>query len=105
MRKTGWQFGFFLTIVFFIFSQTGCSKDKLPRSTGTIINTGTFATGGCEWIIVIGAAQYQPRNLPTSFRVNGLEVELTYRLVQSLAECPNPQNYSGLIHVNNIRTI
>ncbi|HXH17477.1 MAG TPA: hypothetical protein VNJ07_00210 [Chitinophagales bacterium] len=83
----------------------GCKKEELLTASGAVIYTGTFSSGGCEWIIRIGTALYQPDNLPSAFMVDGLTVEVTYRLVRTKTDCPNPGNYAGVIHLNRIRQI
>jgi len=83
----------------------GCSKDALETKYATVVYTGTFANGGCEWAISIDSDLFQPRNLPAEFQTDGLNVQVTYRLVQTTAECPNAQNYGGLIHLNRIKRV
>ncbi len=106
MRDRGlaaWVLSFFLLGI--IVFHTGCSKDELLTATEGVFYTGTFSNGGCEWIIRLGNQQFQPQNLPLEFQIDGLDVSVTYRLVRSKADCPNPQNYSGLIHLHKIRQI
>lgn len=92
-----------LLIAFTLSAMQGCSKDELLTSYGTVIDTGSFASGGCEWAIQLSTGYYEPRNLPVEFQVNGLNVQVTYRIVQPIANCPNAQNYQGLIHLNRIK--
>lgn len=84
-------------------SISGCSKDELLTGYATVVDTGSFSSGGCEWAVVFIDGYYQPRNLPPDFQVDGLNVFVTYRIVQNTADCPNAQNYKGRIHINRIK--
>lgn len=102
------DFRAFFVAVFFtvlLLMMGGCGKDELLKANGEIFNTGSFSSGGCEWVIRIGAEIYQPRNLPASFRTDGMLVEITYRVISPVAECPVPQNFKGRIHLNRIAQI
>ncbi|MDZ4847072.1 MAG: hypothetical protein SH857_16185 [Chitinophagales bacterium] len=92
-----------LILAFALSAMQGCSKDELLSSYGHVRYTGAFASGGCEWIIEVPAGRYEPRNLPVDFQIDGLNVYVTYRVVQATANCPNAQNYQGLIHLNRIK--
>lgn len=108
MRVTGSPAFIIPALFFLVTAIQSCSKDELTTSAGFIINTGSFSSGGCEWIIVTGSDRFQPDNLPDAFKqpaVDSLPVEITYRVVDRTANCPLPQNYSGLIHLNRIKLI
>ena len=81
-----------------------CSKDELITAPGVVVNNGSFASGGCEWIIIIGPQQFKPDNLPVQCEQVD-SVEVTYRLVRSTVDCPPTQNYSGVIHLHRIRSL
>src|SRR5262245_26418350 len=82
---------------------SGCSKDELITGFGTVMDTGTFSTGGCEWALQLTAGYYEPHNLPADFRIHGLAVEVTYSILQPTANCPRGQNYQALIHLHKIK--
>ena len=94
-----------LLLLFGMMMPAGCSKDELTTEFATVINTGSFSSGGCEWIIQFTSGLYQPRNLPVDFQTDGLPVEVTYSIVQATADCPMPQNYKGRIHIHRIKRI
>lgn len=95
---------FFFFIILFIILNQGCSKDELTTARGVVFNNGTYASGGCEWIIIIGQQQYKPDNLPLQCQ-QADTVEVTYRLVRTTVDCPPTQNYAGEIHLHRIRSI
>lgn len=88
-------------VCFFIFF-IGCSKEELLSGNGHVRYTGSFASGGCEWIIELPEGKYEPHNLPAAFQTDGLNVDITYRVLQATANCPHALNYKGVIHLNRI---
>ncbi|GIV33604.1 MAG: hypothetical protein KatS3mg031_1139 [Chitinophagales bacterium] len=83
----------------------GCSDDALPEAQGLVVYTGSFASGGCEWIIVIHNEAYEPRNLPVQFQTDSMQVMLTYRIWSRDVSCPNAGKYAGIIHIHQIAPI
>lgn len=83
----------------------GCSKEELLTSYGTVVYTGTFSSGGCEWLLQLSNGRYEPHNLPAEFQIDGLNVNVTYRVMQQTANCPNAQILGGLIHLNRIKKV
>lgn len=81
---------------------SGCSKDELDVVDATVVDTGPFATGGCELAILTNTGYYEPHNLPAQFQSDGLKIRITYRVLQNTANCPNAQNFQGLIHLNRV---
>lgn len=83
---------------------SGCSKDELLVADATVVDTGPFATGGCELAILTNTGYYEPHNLPADpqFRSDGAKIRITYRVLQNTADCPNAQNFQGLIHLNRV---
>ncbi len=96
-------------IVLFLFiivtANTGCSKDELLTARGSVEDSGPLSAGFCGWVIAVGSDNYQPDNLPLDFQVDGLAVEITYRIVRTPADCPQTHNYTAVIHLNRIERI
>jgi len=96
-------------LVFFLFASVmvnqGCSKDELITARGIVEDSGPLSAGFCGWVITIGLDSYQPDNLPLDFQVDGLPVEITYRIVRTPADCPQTHNYTAVIHLNRIKRI
>lgn len=94
---------------FFLFvtvaANSGCSKEELLTVRGSVEDSGPFSAGFCGWVIATGSDNYQPDNLPPDFQVDGLAVEITYRIVRTPADCPQTHNYTAVIHLNRIRRI
>lgn len=84
---------------------TGCSDDELLQAVGIVRDSGSFATGGCDWVIEINNDLFEPRILPAEFKIDGLTIELKYRFIRTEVNCPVSTNFAGMIHINKIRKL
>ena len=83
----------------------GCSDEELLEAVGIVRDTGSFSSGGCEWVIEINNEFFEPRILPAEFQVDGLTVDLKYKYEGTEVNCPVKQDFAGSIHINKIRKL
>lgn len=76
-----------LVLVLIVFS----SCDKEPESIGpesaVIHDYGDPAVDGCGWVIETSNNEYKAINLPENFKVDNLEVQIEYVILESWASC------------------
>lgn len=63
------------------------SCDKADKGRGIIYDYGEPAVDGCGWVIEINQLVYKPLELPNAYQVDGLEVEITYKILSTKSNC------------------
>lgn len=95
-----------ITLIFFIGIIGGsCGKDDLETGIGYVLNSGSYQSGGCEWIMEINLQLYKPRNLPVNMQIDSLPVSATFKVLRSEVDCPSQQGFSGTINLQRVEPI
>lgn len=97
--------GVLLALVITGISIAGCDKEELLQATGMVVYYGDFASGGCGWVIEIGAEAFETQNLPDALLVDSLPVDITYKVLQNAPDCRNRTDVNGIIYVHKVETI
>lgn len=95
-----------LFISVLLFSAFSCKKenDNELTSNGTIMYTGSPATDGCNWVIVVDSTYYYPVNLPEDFKIEGeYKVKLSYTLTGENYSCFYPMATMPEIWIDEIK--
>ncbi|MCJ8208925.1 hypothetical protein MUY27_04340 [Mucilaginibacter sp. RS28] len=98
-----------IAIILFVFILAGCKKDSNYLVADAIIkDAGLPAADGCGWLIqTVADDWFQAENLPEKFKVNNLQIHMTYTLTGKRYTCgwvaPTPQNPgSPVINIHSI---
>ena len=87
-----------------------CKKNNSTKwitANATIINEGDVAADGCGWLVKINrpdSSIYSPINLATAYKVNNLQVNITYQILTDKLACgglPEPLD-GGLTEIQVI---
>ncbi len=79
----------------------GCSSPTAPLSVDATVRLASTVEGGCWSLVTATNTIYQPVDLPSSFRIDGLAVHAVLRDAPGWATIC----YVGpLVHVDRIRT-
>ncbi|MDX2360143.1 MAG: hypothetical protein QNK23_05020 [Crocinitomicaceae bacterium] len=75
----------FLSLLLF----SSCKKDPTiqPVESATIRYYGDPAVDGCAWVVVFENYTFKAINLPENFKVDNLEVQVEYIVLDSWAGC------------------
>lgn len=85
-----------------VFCISACKKDDFLVQNGTIRYYGDYVDGGCEYVIAFeDSVAYKGINLPSSFEVEGLPVEVTYQEFLESPSCADAR-VKGVIYVHKI---
>jgi hypothetical protein len=57
------------------------------KTSATIYDYGNPEVDGCGWVIQVGDEIYAPEELDEAFKIDGLEVEITYKKLKENAPC------------------
>lgn len=63
-----------------------CKKEE-NFASAIIKNFGDPAVDGCGWVIEISSTIYKPKNLPSEFKIDNLNVKIIYDKLTSKADC------------------
>jgi len=98
-----------LGLVFLFFS---CEKDRSCEGCNSgndykdavIVYTGPVQGDGCDWVVKTGANQYyHPDILETEFKVNELNVKISYELTNDEFRCGIRASVMPVIHIRKIK--
>ncbi len=88
-----------------VFTTIGCKKEDFTERTGFVVWTGEFVDGGCGWLISFHTdLNYQPWNLPDSYKVDSLPVTITYKDLEKRPDCLNRTDVDGQIYIHKIES-
>ena len=94
------------TIIFtltIIMTLSACNKEN-KFENAIIRDYGDPAVDGCGWVVDISSTIYTPRDLPTQFQVDKLEVKMKYDILDSKFKCGVFLQLSyDEIHIRNIK--
>jgi hypothetical protein len=101
MQRIGRKFHF---SVIFLFSLllvfvASCKKDKYVTADAIVKDI----SGDCGFIIYVDFYAYQPRNLPDSLKIDSLQVEITYKLLERAPECYGTVPVEDMLHIQHIK--
>jgi hypothetical protein len=91
-----------LLILIILFSFSACKKES-KLLYASIRDGGDIALDGCGWLIEISSETFSPINLPDEFKVDGMEVEIKYERLDSMADCGLSQDVYYEINLTEIQ--
>lgn len=84
-----------------IITLSSCIKED-DFESAVIRDFGDPAVDGCGWVVDISSIIYKPKNLPTEFEVDNLEVKMKYDILDSKANCGFAHDVYDEIHIKDI---
>ncbi|MDT3405585.1 hypothetical protein [Mucilaginibacter terrae] len=88
---------------------TACKKDncensdRLSATSATVIDGCTPAADGCGWLIRVDNINYSPDNLPESFKIDNIKVDISYSVSERKFACGFNANGPNFIHLYDIK--
>jgi hypothetical protein len=92
-----------LFLVFFL-SMAACKKES-KLLIASVRDGGDPAVDGCGWLMDISSETYKPENLPEEFKVDGMDVQIKYEKLDSMADCGFSQDVYDVIHLDEIKAL
>jgi len=98
------------TAVFLFVLLTGsglaCKKENGDPVNKKLVNAIVLGTppvevDGCGWILKVDSVLYSPDNLPDQFKVNNLNVNVSYQVITRFSPCGWGNNIS-VVHIDEI---
>ncbi len=84
-----------------IMTLSSCNKEDNFESA-VVRDFGDPAVDGCGWVVDISSIIYKPKNLPTEFEVDNLEVKMKYDKLDSKTNCGFALDVYDEIHIKEI---
>lgn len=99
------KFSALLAITVAVLAAAGCKKEPFSERTGFVVWTGEYIDGGCGWLLSFPPdLQYQPRNLPDTYKVDSLPVTVIYRDLKNRPDCANLTDIDGQVYVHKVES-
>ncbi len=80
-------------VILFALAIFSCKKNnnsgQVVTADATIINSGPVAADGCGWVVRINGSDstYSPTNLATQYKIDSLQVHITYKRLSQRFSC------------------
>ena len=89
-----------------ILALSACKKED-NYIHAVVIDGGDIAVDGCGWLLVLelNSVTCKPVNLHDDFKIDGLEVAISYTLLDSKADCGFAQDVHNEISLQHINII
>lgn len=86
-----------------LINYSSCSKENFRTDVMYSHYSGDFDKGGCGWVLEVDTLNYfEYVNLPAQYEVEGLPLEVTYKIFQDTPDCTNSQFVKGKIYVHKV---
>lgn len=84
---------------------SGCKKAEFEKGVAVITYSGDFVDGGCGWVLQFGSQEYEPQNLPDTFKQEGMVVNITYKVLDESPACRNLVEVRGVMYIHKIEEV